>query len=70
MIFNEEDPLNLIKALVPDILVKGGDWEEDKIIGAKVVKDAGGKVARIPFLEGYSTTDMINRIRDGGSSDK
>ena len=63
VIFNEEDPLNLIKALMPDILVKGGDWEEDEIIGSDLVKDAGGEVVSIPFISGFSTTDMINRIK-------
>ena len=65
IIFDEEDPLRLIKELVPDILVKGGDWEENKIIGADYVKRAGGKVVRIPYINGYSTTRILNRIKGG-----
>ena len=63
VIFDEEDPLKVIQHLVPHILVKGGDWAEDEIIGADVVKDAGGEVKRIPFESGYSTTDMIDKIK-------
>ena len=63
-IFDEENPFNLIRQLLPDVLVKGGDWAEDKIIGSDVVKEAGGKAARIPFVEGFSTTDLIEKIRD------
>jgi D-beta-D-heptose 7-phosphate kinase/D-beta-D-heptose 1-phosphate adenosyltransferase len=61
--FDEEDPYNVIKYLEPDILVKGGDWEEDKIIGADIVKAAGGEVRRIQFAEGFSTTNIINKIK-------
>lgn len=61
--FDEEDPYNIIKHLCPDILVKGGDWEEDKIIGADIVKEAGGEVKRIQFAEGFSTTGIIDRIK-------
>jgi len=64
VVFDEEDPLKIIEYLMPDVLVKGGDWTEDKIIGADVVKAAGGKVKTIPFIEGYSTTDLINRLRE------
>jgi D-beta-D-heptose 7-phosphate kinase/D-beta-D-heptose 1-phosphate adenosyltransferase len=63
VIFDEEDPFEVIKYLIPDILVKGGDWAEDRIIGADVVKAAGGEVKRIPFVSGYSTTELIERIR-------
>jgi len=45
------------------VLVKGGDWPEDKIIGADVVKGAGGEVKRIPFVPGYSTSRVIDKIR-------
>jgi rfaE bifunctional protein nucleotidyltransferase chain/domain len=64
IVFDEEDPLKIIEVLMPDVLVKGGDWTEDKIIGADVVKAAGGKVKTIPFVEGYSTTDLINKLRE------
>lgn len=64
VVFDEEDPLKLIEYLTPDVLVKGGDWTEDKIIGADVVKEAGGKVKSIPFVTGHSTTDIIDKLRE------
>lgn len=63
VIFDEEDPLEVITRLLPHVLVKGGDWAEDEIIGAEVVKKAGGEVRRIPFETGYSTTDIIAKIK-------
>jgi len=63
-LFDEENPLKMIEYLLPDVLVKGGDWPEDKIVGADVVKKAGGRVIRIPFVDGYSTTDIIQKIRN------
>jgi len=63
IIFDEDDPKKVIQYLVPDILVKGGDWAEDEIIGADVVKEAGGEVKRIPFVEGFSTTGLLDKIR-------
>ncbi|MBN2122975.1 MAG: D-glycero-beta-D-manno-heptose 1-phosphate adenylyltransferase [Deltaproteobacteria bacterium] len=63
VVFDEDDPLEVIRTLMPDVLVKGGDWTEDRIIGADVVKGAGGEVRRIPFLEGRSSTDIIERIK-------
>lgn len=62
-IFNEETPLELIKKLTPNILFKGGDWKEDDIAGADHVKGAGGNVCVIPYVEGYSTTGMINKMK-------
>jgi D-glycero-beta-D-manno-heptose 1-phosphate adenylyltransferase len=62
VIFDEDNPLRVIKYLLPHILVKGGDWQEDQIIGADVVKAGGGAVLRIPFIKGYSTSDIINKI--------
>jgi D-beta-D-heptose 7-phosphate kinase/D-beta-D-heptose 1-phosphate adenosyltransferase len=64
VVFDEEDPLRVIQYLMPDILVKGGDWPEDKIIGADVVKEAGGEVKSTPFVTGFSTTDLINKLRE------
>jgi D-beta-D-heptose 7-phosphate kinase/D-beta-D-heptose 1-phosphate adenosyltransferase len=61
--FDEPDPYNLIAALKPDVLVKGGDWSAGKIIGADIVEQNGGRVAVVPYLTGYSTTEMIERIR-------
>jgi D-beta-D-heptose 7-phosphate kinase/D-beta-D-heptose 1-phosphate adenosyltransferase len=64
LIFDDDDPFNVIQYLLPDVLVKGGDWSEDKIIGADVVKAAGGEVRRIPFITGFSTTEIIKMIKD------
>ena len=68
VIFDEENPLRVIQYLVPDVLVKGGDWKEDEIIGADVVRKAGGEVRRIPYISGFSTTDLIKKIKDLGSA--
>jgi len=62
IIFNEETPLKVIEYLMPDILVKGGDWKDGEIIGSDTVMAAGGKVMRIPFVDGSSTTGIIKRI--------
>ncbi len=62
-IFNEDTPLELIKIIQPDILVKGGDWKENEIVGADIVKTKGGTVAIIPFVEGYSTTNIEKKIK-------
>lgn len=62
VIFEEDDPGRLIAELVPDVLVKGGDWPEDKIIGADTVRRHGGRVVRIPLTPGQSTSGMIQRI--------
>jgi rfaE bifunctional protein nucleotidyltransferase chain/domain len=61
-LFDEPDPLNLICAIKPDILVKGEDWAEDKIIGADVVKANGGRVERITIVPDISTSEIISRI--------
>jgi len=62
--FSGDTPLELIRALRPDVLVKGGDYEPDMIVGAGEVRASGGEVVAIPFVEGYSTTALIARIRD------
>ena len=62
-LFDEDDPGQIIRRILPDVLVKGADWAEDKIIGAAEVKAAGGRVFRAPLSEGLSTTAIINRIR-------
>ena len=64
-IFDEETPRELIASLLPDILVKGGDWAPDQIVGREEVEAAGGKVLSLPYVEGSSTTDIINRIKEG-----
>ena len=61
-IFNEKTPESLIKKLKPDYLVKGGDWNEEKIAGADFVKSYGGKVRIVPFVAGYSTSSVIDKI--------
>ncbi len=60
--FEEPDPLRLIQTVQPDVLVKGEDWAEDKIIGAADVKSRGGKIERISFVEDGSTTGIIETI--------
>jgi D-glycero-beta-D-manno-heptose 1-phosphate adenylyltransferase len=62
--FEEDDPYNVIKILKPDVLVKGGDWAIDKIIGGDLVKSWGGKVINIPVVEGRSTTNLIELIKN------
>lgn len=61
-IFDEPDPLALIRAVKPDILVKGADWEEAEIIGSDVVKSYGGKVVRVEVVPDISTSQIIQRI--------
>ena len=63
VLFEEETPERLIKEIKPDVLVKGEDWEEEKIVGATFVKSYGGKVVRIPFSYKISTTMLIEKIR-------
>lgn len=60
--FSEETPQTIIAALLPDVLVKGGDWASDEIVGKKEVEEAGGKVVRAPYLIGRSSTDIIEKI--------
>lgn len=61
--FDEDTPLNLILACKPDVLVKGGDWTPDKIVGAKEVQSWGGTVHSIPFIHQTSTTALLKKIR-------
>jgi rfaE bifunctional protein nucleotidyltransferase chain/domain len=62
-IFDEETPREVIAAVLPDVLVKGGDWALDEIVGRDEVEAAGGKVLSLPYIEGSSTTDIIERIK-------
>ena len=62
-IFTEQTPLELIKVIKPSVLVKGGDWTIDKIVGAKEVIDWGGEVFSLSFVDGYSTTGIIQKIQ-------
>ena len=61
--FSEDTPEDLIKQIEPDVLVKGEDWSEDKIVGADFVKSKGGKVIRVKLAEGFSTSNIIKKIR-------
>ncbi|HPQ60736.1 MAG TPA: D-glycero-beta-D-manno-heptose 1-phosphate adenylyltransferase [Syntrophales bacterium] len=61
--FDDETPLSLIEALQPDILVKGGDWKADGVVGGDFVRSKGGDVVVLPYLEGASTTNIIEKIR-------
>jgi rfaE bifunctional protein nucleotidyltransferase chain/domain len=61
-LFDEDTPLSLIEAVKPDVLAKGGDYTIDTIVGAREVIARGGKVEVIPFVEGYSTTKLIEKI--------
>ncbi len=63
--FDVETPLELIKIIRPDFLVKGGDWPEESIVGYDFVTASGGKVKAIPFQFQRSTTELLNRIRTG-----
>ena len=61
-LFSEPDPYKVIKELQPDVLVKGGDWPVDKIIGGDIVTARGGKVVNVPYIDGQSTTGLIEKI--------
>ena len=63
VVFDEDTPHAIITALQPDILVKGADWGEQAIVGRDVVEARGGKVVRIPIAPGYSTTAIVERVR-------
>jgi rfaE bifunctional protein nucleotidyltransferase chain/domain len=65
VIFDQDTPLELIQAIGPDVLVKGGDWPEDKIVGADLVKARGGSVHSLKLVDGFSTTGLVERIRHG-----
>lgn len=61
-IFDEATPRELMSALLPDVLVKGGDWGPDEIVGREEVEAAGGRVVTLPYIEGYSTSAIIQKI--------
>lgn len=68
VVFEEDTPLNLIQVVQPDILVKGGDWKPEQIVGSDLVLAAGGKVLSLPFVAGYSTTNIEQKIlRNAGA---
>ena len=63
VIFDEETPAEIIRTVQPDVLVKGADWAADAIVGRDTVEARGGRVVRIPIAQGYSTTEIIEKIR-------
>jgi rfaE bifunctional protein nucleotidyltransferase chain/domain len=63
IIFNEETPINLISMIKPDYLVKGGDWKVENIVGSDLVRNYGGKVISIKYMENYSTTALLEEIK-------
>ena len=72
VIFDEPTPREIVAALSPDVLVKGGDWASDQIVGREETEAAGGEVVSVPVVTGYSTSAMVERIRkldaSGGKS--
>ncbi|MBA3260130.1 MAG: adenylyltransferase/cytidyltransferase family protein [Gemmatimonadales bacterium] len=63
VLFDEDTPLDLIRALEPDVLVKGADYPRDRIVGADLVEFRGGRVVRVPLVAGYSTSALVERLR-------
>jgi D-beta-D-heptose 7-phosphate kinase/D-beta-D-heptose 1-phosphate adenosyltransferase len=61
--FEETEPSRLIRRLEPHVLVKGGDWSKEQVVGKEIVESYGGEVTVIPYAQGYSTTEIIERIR-------
>ena len=68
--FSEETPKRIIAALLPDVLVKGGDWKPEDVVGKTEVENAGGRVVIIPYLEGRSTSEIIGRITKSAENKK
>ena len=68
VLFDEDTPLALIERLRPDVLVKGADYTRAAIVGADQVEGWGGRVVRVPLVEGQSTTDLLARVRRGADS--
>jgi len=64
VLFDEETPYELIRRIQPDVLVKGADWSEASMIGRDIVEARGGRVVRVPFEAGYSTTSIIEKIKE------
>ena len=68
LIFDELTPENLIKQVKPDVLVKGGDWRENEIIGADFVRANGGEVHSLPLKDGFSTSNIVAGMNNGSHS--
>lgn len=66
VIFDQDTPLELVQSLSPDVLVKGGDWSEDRIVGSQHVRSYGGDVRSLKLVDGFSTTALVEKIRHGG----
>ncbi len=64
VIFDEDNPLDLIKSVIPEVLVKGGDWKPENIVGADFVKENGGEVISLDYINNYSTTNIIKKIAE------
>lgn len=63
ILFKEDTPKQVIEALQPDILVKGGDYQVEEVVGKEIVEQSGGKVVILPFLDGYSTSQLVKKIK-------
>ncbi len=63
VVYDEETPIEVVRALAPDVLVKGADWAEDAIVGRAEVEKGGGRVVRVPIVPGRSTSAILERIR-------
>jgi D-beta-D-heptose 7-phosphate kinase/D-beta-D-heptose 1-phosphate adenosyltransferase len=64
VIFDEDTPLALVRALEPDVLVKGGDYREETIVGAREVRARGGDVKVVPIIQGFSTSSIVDKLRE------
>jgi rfaE bifunctional protein nucleotidyltransferase chain/domain len=63
ILFDEETPLDLIKSLAPDVLVKGADYSRDAIVGGDWIESRGGRVVSVPLVQGFSTSSLVGRLR-------
>jgi rfaE bifunctional protein nucleotidyltransferase chain/domain len=68
VLFDDDTPAEIIRAIQPDVLVKGADWAENAIVGRDIVEARGGRVVRIPVEQGFSTTSIIDKVRSKGGS--
>jgi len=68
VVFDQDTPHEIITALQPDVLVKGADWPADQIVGREVVEARGGRVVRVHVVPGHSSTQLIERMRQAGST--
>lgn len=64
VVFDEDTPYNLIKEVKPDVLIKGADYNEDDIVGSDIVKEKGGQIVTVDLTEGYSTSNIIEKIKN------